>query len=91
MSYLHGKCHEWAIGHYQEGDKCVAILEEREGANTMCLMHSCLLRNGNYVDVRGETDDFDDVIEAFDYGEFEVVELNTLDAFNDLLKNIGVQ
>lgn len=91
MQYLHGKCNEWVNEHYQNGDKCIVILEEREDIDTMCLMHSCLLRNGNFVDVRGETEDFNDVIEAFDYGYFEVMEYNTLKEFNDLMKKLGLQ
>lgn len=91
MKYLHGYCDDWVNENYQSGDRCVAILEEREDIDTMCLMHSCLLRNGNYVDVRGETEDFSDIIEAFDYGDFEVFEFDTLEEFNILMKEIGVR
>ena len=89
--YLHGCCSVWVNEHYRRGDKCIAILEEREGIKTKCLMHACLFRKGKYVDVRGGTEDFDDVIDAFDYGEFEVVEFGTLEEFNTLMKNIGVK
>lgn len=91
MNYLHGNCDDWVNEHYQNGDKCVAILEEREAVNTLCLMHSCLFRNGNYVDVRGETENFYNVIEAFDYGEFEIIKYDTLEEFNDLMKKLGIR
>lgn len=86
MQYLHGKCHEWVNKHYQIGDTCIAILEEREGIDTMCLLHSCLLRDESFIDVRGETRDFNDIIEAFDYGDFEIVAYDNLEGFNDLMK-----
>ena len=91
MDYLYGNCDEWVNKNYQSGDKCIAILEEREDVETVCLMHSCLLRDGNYVDVRGETNDFQNVIEAFDYGEFEVIEYDTLEEFNGLMKELGIR
>ena len=91
MNYLHGNCDKWVNDHYQNGDKCVAILEEREDVETICLMHSCLLRNGKYVDVRGETKDFYKVIEAFDYGEFEIMEYATLEEFNEPMNELGLR
>ena len=91
MNYLHGNCDKWVNEQYQNGDKCVAILEEREDIEMMCLMHSCLLRNGNYVDVRGKTEDFYNIIEAFNYGEFQVMEYDTLEEFNDLMKELGIR
>ena len=91
IDYLHGNCDKWVTEHYQDGDKCIAILEEREDIDKMCLMHSCLLRNGNYVDIRGETDDFMKVIEAFDYGEFEIAEYDTIEEFNILMKKLGIR
>jgi hypothetical protein len=89
--YLYGYCHQWVINHYQEGDKCVALLESREGFNTMCLMHACLIRDGKYLDIRGATSHLYDILEAFDWGDYEVVECDDLDSFKDILKGINIE
>lgn len=91
MDYLHGNCHLWVENNYQEGDKCVAILEEREGFDTMCLMHACLLRDSKFVDVRGATSDFNAILEAFDWGDYEVVECDSLEQFKGILNGINVE
>jgi hypothetical protein len=54
-------------------------------------MHCCLYRDGKYVDVRGETDDLDDVLDSFDYGEFNYEEYNDLKAFNRRMRKLGVR
>lgn len=91
IGYLHGHCDDWVNENYVKGDKCVAITEYRDEIETICLMHSCLLRNNQYIDVRGETENFDDIIDAFDYGEFDVEVYETLDSFNERLKELGVR
>lgn len=87
---LYGYCHQWVINHHQEGDRCVALLESREGFNTMCLMHACLIRDGKYLDVRGATSDFDDILEAFDWGDYEIVECDSLEQFKGVLESINI-
>lgn len=83
-SYLHGWCNEWAAEHYKQGDKILSIIQQDD--DVVGLLHCCLLRDGKYVDVRGETGDFDDVLDDFDYGEFVNVYCNTVDDLNFLLK-----
>lgn len=91
IDYLHGYCDDWVNENYKSGDKCIAITEFREEIDKVCLMHSCLFRDGKYVDVRGETKDFNDVIEAFDYGYFEVEEYDSLEDFNERMKKLEVR
>jgi hypothetical protein len=88
MGYLHGNCEKWVIENYQEGDIPVAVLEDRESG--VGLMHSFLKRNGMFLDIRGETEDFGDVLEAFDYGEYRVVEYPNLQAFAKEMNDIGL-
>ena len=39
----------------------------------------------------GETENFYNVIEAFDYGEFEIIKYDTLKEFNDLMRELGIR
>lgn len=91
MQYLHGHCDDWVNEYYQPGDKCIAITEYRDESKQLCLMHSCLFRDGKYVDVRGETEDFDNVLEAFDWGEYNVEIYDTLQDFNQRMKKLGIR
>ena len=43
-----------------------------------------------FLDVRGETKNFNDILDGFDYGIFDVVELENVKDFKKLMKNIGV-
>lgn len=86
IEYLHGICHEWVIENAMRHDKYVLITETRE--NKICIMHCCILRNGKYVDVRGETSSFNDIIDAFDYGEFDVLVFDTIYDFVNNIENI---
>ena len=88
-SLLHGYCHEFVKNHYKENDKCVAILEYRN--QTLCLMHCFLKRNNMYIDVRGETTSFYDILDGFDYGEYQVKEYNNLTEFENLLKILKIE
>lgn len=89
--YLHGCCDDWVNEHYQPGDKCIALTEYSSDIKRTCLMHSLLLRDGKYIDVRGETDDFDDVLDGFDYGEFNYEVYDDLKAFNRRMRKLGVR
>ena len=89
--YLHGYCDDWVNENYQKGDICIAITEYDYEVECICLMHSCLFRNGMYLDVRGETDDFEDVLDGFDYGEHFVEEYPSLKDFNKRMKKLGVR
>lgn len=53
-------------------------------------MHCCLKRNNQFIDVRGETSDFNNIIDEFDYGEFIVKEFATLTEFEQLLNKLEI-
>lgn len=89
MTFLHGKCNEWVNANFQEGDQCIAITEYREEIHGTGLMHCCLLRNGKYKDIRGETWNFQNVIDAFDYGEYNIEIYDCLEDFNNRLASLG--
>ena len=79
--YLHGICDEFVTENYLLGDICIAITEWRDDIQKYGLMHACLFRNGKYVDIRGDTEKFSDVLDGFDYGEFSVEKYETLETF----------
>ena len=67
INYLHGHCDEWVLENYQNGDTAVIWNEWNEELNKVCLIHCYIIRNGKYLDVRGETENIEDVKEGFDY------------------------
>jgi hypothetical protein len=85
MRFLHGRCDQWLNSNFQEGDKCIAITEYRNELDGLGLLHCCLLRNGKYKDVRGETENFQDVLDTFDYGEYNIETYDCLKDFNNRL------
>lgn len=85
MRFLHGRCDQWLNSYFQEGDKCIAITEYRNELDGLGLLHCCLLRNGKYKDVRGETENFQDVLDTFDYGEYNIETYDCLKDFNNRL------
>jgi hypothetical protein len=66
-AYLHGNCEEWVLDHYQHGDIPVIWNHFDESVGKVCLIHCFIKRENKYVDVRGETDDIEDIEEGFDY------------------------
>ena len=86
MDYLHGKCHKWVLENYKPGDKIYLItcydLEIQERA----LVHCGLYIDGKYVDVRGDEDDIDEVLDGFDYGPELDVEIIDIDEFKTYCK-----
>jgi hypothetical protein len=90
LSYLHGRCDEWLVKNYRKHDKCVTITEYRDKLDRLCLMHCCLLRDDEYIDVRGNTKNFQEIIDAFDYGEYNVEIYNTLNDFKEKMKQLGI-
>lgn len=85
MTFLHGKCNEWVNANFQEGDQCIAIIEYREEIGSFGLLHCCLLRNRKYKDVRGETGNFQNILDTFDYGEYHIEIYDCLKDFNSRL------
>ena len=85
---LHGDCPEFVKENYQEGDKIICVLEWDENVSRECLMHSFLNREKQFIDVRGTTRNFDDVMDAFDFGEYREIELTNLNDFVEFLENL---
>jgi hypothetical protein len=67
INYLHGYCDEWVLENYQEGDIPVIWNEFNEEIGKVTLIHCYIIRNGKYLDIRGKTDNIEDVKEGFDY------------------------
>lgn len=90
LLFLHGKCHLWVIKNCRPGDNCIAITEYREEIESIGLLHACLFRNGKYLDVRGDTENFTEVIDAFDWGEYDIEMYETLEDFIDRMVELGL-
>lgn len=88
IAYLHGRCNDWVQKNYQKGDKCLILTEYDEDVGKVCLLHCCLIRNEKYVDVRGETNSFDALLDDFDEGEYDVEEYDSLDEFSKRIQQI---
>ena len=67
VKYLHGYCDKWVLKNYQDGDIPVIWNEFNEELGKVCLIHCYIIRNGKYIDVRGETENIEDIKEGFDY------------------------
>lgn len=67
IDYLHGCCDEWVLENYQNGDIPVIWNEFNDQLGKVCLIHCYIIRNGKYIDVRGETENIEDMKEGFDY------------------------
>jgi hypothetical protein len=89
IEYFHYCYHEWVAENFKPGDKCIAIIEYKSGLGE-CLMYSCLLRDGKYLDVRGDTENFDDVIDGLDYDEFNVETYDTLEKFKARMREFNL-
>ena len=67
-NYLHGYCHQWVLDNYQPGDKIFVMTDYDYDIEGYALVHCGILRNGKYLDVRGEMNNEDEVLDEFDYG-----------------------
>lgn len=88
-NYLHGKCDEWVLENYKEGDIPVIWNEFDEEIGKVSLIHCYLIRNGLYIDVRGETDDIEKIKDGFDYGyENDTYECKDLEEYKAMIRKI---
>ncbi len=90
---LHGNCHQWVIEHYQKGDEILIITALDDDYDFDHIVHCCLMRDGMLLDVRGETDSFDDIVEGFDdYNEDWSGDCvyKTLNGFKNRLRKWGI-
>ncbi len=88
--YLHGRCHEWALNHYERGDRFFVIIEYDEELESNALLHCGLFRDGMYIDAEVQSDNIDDILENFDYGEDYDVQILTKDEFRDFCRDFGL-
>lgn len=87
LNYLHGRCDDWVRNNFQQGDIIIVETEWDYDIDAQALLHCCLFRNGMYIDVRGETSDYNDILDSFDYDEDDLkYDFNSLDEFNSFLK-----
>jgi hypothetical protein len=91
IQYLHGSCHEWVKNNYKENDQIIMITELNEETGITKLIHCCLKRNEQYKDIRGLTPEFDDILEGFDYFDYDLIEFNNLNAFKNAINNLGIK
>ena len=52
--------------------------------------HSLIFRNGKYVDVRGEMDTMEEVLDEFDFTDDDMLEFETLDEFKEYLDEMEI-
>lgn len=89
IDYLHGHCDEWVLENYQEGDIPVIWNHFNEEIGRVSLIHCYIIRDGKYVDVRGETTNIEDVEEGFDYYyDNDTYECNSLEEYKMMIRKI---
>ena len=90
MDYLHGYCHIWVINNFKKGDLILVFQEEDYEIDEVCMAHALLYRNGKYVDVRGEMDDVDEVLEEFACSDDDVLKFKTVKEFKKYLDRMNI-
>lgn len=89
LDFVHKICNKWTIDNYQQGDKIVLLLDEylyEEGYLSICIIHSCLIRNGFFMDIRGWTSSLEDLLTDFDYSNYIEIRFNDIMSFKKFLK-----
>lgn len=86
--FLHGNCDGFANDNFQAGDIIIALIEHDDEVECDCLLHCFIQRDGLFVDVRGSTNNFNNVIDDFDHGEFEEYSFNDLDSFKSFIQGL---
>ena len=86
---MHGACHEWAWRNWTRGDKFFVLLEYDEDIESEALLHCGLFRDGLYIDAEVESDNIDDILENFDYGDYEM-QILTRNEFRDFCIDFGL-
>lgn len=84
--YLHGNCDDWVINHCKDGDTLMVISGEDEKQTYLYLVHCFIMRNGKYMDVRGETNKIEDILEDFEELkkiEYKIYSYHTIKEFNE--------
>jgi|GEM_PF-6046282 len=95
--YLHGRCDEYALKKYQDGDIFIIVTEYDEDINRICLMHCFLKREDKYIDARGILNTINDVLDEFNindddinrYDEYDIYKCDSINEFKKLYKYLG--
>jgi len=88
-NYLHGYCDEWVLQNYKDGDIAVIWNNFNEEMKKVTLIHCYIIRNGKYLDVRGETDDIEDIKDGFDYyPDNDEYHCNNLEEYKQMIRTI---
>ena len=86
---MHGACHEWAWRNWKRGDKFFVLLEYDEDIESEALLHCGRFRNGMFIDAEVQSDDIDDILENFDYGDYDM-QILTRNEFKDFCIDFGL-
>lgn len=88
-NYLHGHCDEWVLENYQEGDIPVIWNEFNGELEKVCLVHCYIIRDGKYIDVRGETENIEDIEEGFDcWSDNDTYHCKDLEEYKKMIRKI---
>lgn len=86
---LHGMCHQWAWDNWQEGDSFFTLTEWDDDLEQEALLHCGLIRNGVFIDAQVQSTNIDDILENFDYGDFDFQAMGR-DEFKDFCIDFGL-
>ena len=85
--FLHGQCHQWVFDNYKPGDEIFVMMYYDYDIDDYALVHCGILRNGKYIDVRGEMDSLADVLDEYDYGPELETEILNFEQFKKYCKD----
>ena len=88
-SFMHGQCHQWAWNNWKKGDKFFVLTEYDDDIESQALLHCGLYRDGMYIDAATQSDNIEDILENFDYGDYEEMILDK-DEFKDFCIDFGL-
>lgn len=88
--YLHGFCYQWVFDNYRDGDEIFVMTDYDPDIKDTALLHCGLMRDGKFIDVRGEMDTKEEVLEPFDYSNELDIELLNMDEFKIFCKDFGL-
>lgn len=86
---VHGKCDEWILDNYKEGDIIIVWNQFNYDLERIELIHCFLKRGDYYIDAREETKDIYLIEDEFDYGEDNSkYACKSIDEFKKIIKEI---
>lgn len=74
--YLHGDCHKvvYTLQQLYPLGTPVLLMEYDDYIQEDCLLHAVLRVGDKFIDIRGVHHSIDSVLDAFDYGDFYILE-----------------